>query len=128
MGEQPGLFQDQFRYGRKVVERARKALFAKKFASFGENALGLIAEAEERFFASRAAALFSECEHLLRRHEVRAGLAGIFSKGAVAAVVAAKSSQWDEDLFRKGDDSSLPAGANFGGCAQEFRQRRSFRE
>src|SRR6266851_4194440 len=61
MGEQPGLFQDQFRYGRKVVERARKALFAKKFASFGENALGLIAEAEERFLASGAAALSREC-------------------------------------------------------------------
>src|SRR6267143_7038729 len=113
MGEQPGLFQDQFRYGRKVVERARKALFAKKFASFGENALGLIAEAEERFLASGAAALFSECEHVVRRHEVRAGLAGIFSEGAVAAVVSAQSSQRDEDFLRKGDDRSLPASANF---------------
>jgi hypothetical protein len=74
-------------------------LFVKKFASFGENALGLIAEAEERFLASGAAALFGECEHLVRCHEVRAGLAGIFSEGAVAAVVAAKGSQRDEDLF-----------------------------
>src|SRR5260370_6910347 len=101
MGEKSGLFQDQFRYGRKVVERAPKALFAKKFSSFGENALGLIAEAEERFLASGAAALFSECEHLVRRHEMRTGLAGIFSKGAVAAVVAANGSQRDEDLFLK---------------------------
>jgi len=66
--------------------------------------------------------LFGEREDFVRGHEVRAGLAGIFSESAVAAVVAAQGSQRDEHFFRKGDDSSLPASTDFGGGTQDFRQ------
>ena len=61
---------------------------------------------------------FGKREDLLRRHEVSAGLARVLAEGAVAAIVAAKGGKRDEDFFREGDDSSLPASANFSGGAQ----------
>ena len=55
---------------------------------------------------------------------MRAGLPGVLAEGTVAAIVAAKSGQRDEDFFRVGDDVALALGAEFGCGAQQFLQRR----
>ena len=99
MREQAGFFQNEFAHGGKIVERARKTLFAQEFAGFGKDPFGLIAEAEESFLAARLAALFGKHEDFLRRHEVSAGLAGVLAKSAVAAIVTAKGGERDEDFF-----------------------------
>src|ERR1700682_1504116 len=111
--EQASFIQNEFAHRGEIVERARKTLFAQEFAGLGKDPFGLIAEAEESFLAACLAAPFGKREHLFRRHEVSAGLARILAEGAVAAIVAAKGGERDEDFFREGDDSSLPARANF---------------
>ncbi len=118
MREQGGFFQNEFAHRCEIVERARKTLMTQELAGLGKDPFGLIAEAEESFFARRLAAAFGKREHLFRRHEVSAGLARVLAEGAVAAIVAAKGGERDENFFREGDDSSLPTGANFGGSAQ----------
>jgi hypothetical protein len=57
-----------------------------------------------------------------------ARLAGVFSKRAVTAVVAAERREWNENFFGKGNRSSLPARADFSGGAQELRQGCTFCE
>src|SRR6267143_1691410 len=116
--EQAGFFQNEFAHRCEIVERARKTLITQELAGLGKDPFGLIAETEESFFSPRLAAAFGKREHLFRRHEVSAGLARVLSKGAVATIVAAKGGERDEDFFREGDDSSLPASADFGGSAQ----------
>ena len=54
---------------------------------------------------------------------MRAGLAGILAKGAIAAVVAAERGKGDENLFGEGDGGSLSVGAEFGCEAEEFAER-----
>jgi len=44
------------------------------------------------------AGAFGDGEDFFGRHEVRTGLAGVLAKGAVAAVVAAKGGERDEDF------------------------------
>ena len=118
MRKQAGSFEDEFTYGGEVIERTRIALNAEEFAGFGKNPFGLIAEAEEGFLATGLTASFGEGEDFLRSHEMRAGLTGVFAEGAVAAIVAAKSGERDENLFRESDDCSLALGAQFG-CGGE---------
>ena len=99
MREQAGFFQNEFAHGGKVVERARKTLFAQEFAGFRKDPFRLIAEAEESFLAACLAALFCKREDFIRCHEVSAGLAGVLAKRAVAAIVAAKGGERDEYFF-----------------------------
>src|SRR6267378_4031318 len=116
--EQAGFFQYEFAHRCEIVDRARKTLITQELAGLGKDPFGLIAETEESFLAAGLAATFGEREHFLRRHEVSARLARVLTEGAVAAIVAAKGGERDENFFREGDDSSLPTGANFGGSAQ----------
>ena len=53
-----------------------------------------------------------------------AGLAGVLAEGAVAAIVAAKGGERNEDFFRVADDVALALGAEFGCGAQQFLQWR----
>ncbi len=123
MREKAGAIENQLRHGRDVIERARKALTAQKLARFRENAFRLIAQAEERFLAARGAALFGESQNLVRGHEMRTRLAGIFAEGAVAAVVAAQRGERDEDFFGEADDGSLPVGAQLSCGGEEIAER-----
>src|SRR4029077_16846929 len=97
-------FEDELAHGCEIVECARIALRAEEFAGFGENPFGLIAEAKESFLAAGLAGAFGEGEDFVRGHEVGAGLAGVLAEGAVAAIVAAKRGERDENFFREADD------------------------
>ena len=97
--EQAGFFQNEFAHGGKIVERARKTLFAQEFAGFGKDPFGLIAKAEESFLAAGLAALFCKREDFVRCHEVSARLAGVLTKSAVATIVPAKGGERDEYFF-----------------------------
>src|SRR3989454_8473532 len=61
-----------------------------------------------------------ERQHLLGRHRVGAGLAGIAPEGAIAAVVAAEGRQRHEDLGREGDDASPAAVAHLARAREEL--------
>src|SRR5580704_238283 len=111
MREKASAVEHELRHRRNVVQRARKPLAAQELTRLGENALRLIAQAEERFLAAGAAATLGKVEHLVRSHEMRTGLAGVFAEGAVAAVVAAERGERNENFFRETDDRSLPASA-----------------
>jgi hypothetical protein len=91
MREQACFVEYKLAHGSDVIERAGEALRAEKVTGFRKNALGLVTEAEERFFASGAAPLFRESENFFGSHKMRAGLSGIFSESAVTAIVAAES-------------------------------------
>src|SRR5260370_40602340 len=98
-------------------------LLAEECAGFRKNPLRLIAETEERFFAPGKVAAFGKRKHFLRCHEESAGLTGILSKGAVAAIVAAKSGEGDEYFSLVGNDSSLPVCTDRCCVAQHVWQR-----
>ena len=99
-----------------------------KLPGFGENSLGLIAQTEERLLAAGGAALFRSSENFVRRHEVRARLAGIFAEGAVAAVVAAQRGERDKNFLGVGDRRAFAKCAEFRGGGEEFGKRRFVRE
>src|SRR2546426_1844603 len=61
-----------------------------------------------------------ERQHLLGRHRVGAGLAGIAPEGAIATVVAAEGRQRHEDLGREGDDASPAAVAHLARAREEL--------
>jgi hypothetical protein len=126
--QQPSAVEHEFAHGGKIVERARKALLVQKFSRLRKNAFGLIAQTEQRFLASRAAPLLSEREDFIRRHEVRTGLAGILAERAVAAIVAAKSRERDENLLRESDPASLPESAKRSSGGKKVSQRSAKRE
>src|SRR5262249_23167789 len=65
---------------------------------------------------------FRQREHFVRSHKMRAGLAGILAKGAVAAIVSAESSQRNENFLGKADGISFAAGAHFAGEPQQVRR------
>ena len=67
-----------------------------------EPRLGLVTEREQRLLGAQPAAGPGERHDLLGRHRVRAGLAGVPAKRAVAAVVAAEGREGDEDLLGEG--------------------------
>ena len=87
--------------------RPSPSIKSEEVARFEEDALGLVAKREEGFFATCAAALLGYGEDFVGSHEMRAGLAGVFAEGAVAAVVAAEIGERDENFSRVGDDAGL---------------------
>src|SRR5437762_1518009 len=93
----------------EVAERRAVAVAAQELAVKGEDRLGLVTEGEERFLRPETRARPCQGQHLLGRHRVGAGLAGITPEGAVAAVVAAQGRQRHEALRREGADASQAA-------------------
>src|SRR5260221_11393730 len=57
-----------------------------------------------------------------------ARLAGILPKRAIAAVIAAKRGQRNENFFREGNDSSLPLSAKLACSGEEIREWSVLRE
>ena len=123
MGKEPRLVEDEIAHRSDVIQRAGKALVAKKFARFGKDAFGLIAETKQRFLATSATALLGKSENFVRSHEVCAGLARIFAEGAIGAVIAAKSGERNKDLFGKSDNRALAARAELRSGGKKLRKR-----
>jgi hypothetical protein len=67
-----------------------------KFFRFGKYALGLITQAEQSLFASRAAARFGYRKYFVWRHVRRHTGLRIRTERAIAAIVATQVGQWDE--------------------------------
>ena len=67
MRKQAGLLEHQLAHGREVFERAIEAQRFQKLSCFREHSLGLIAQAEQSFFASGTAARFGHRQHFIRR-------------------------------------------------------------
>src|ERR1700691_968899 len=120
MRQQSRAIENQLAHRGEIVERACKTLFLQKVARFGKNSLGLIAEREQSFFATGAAALLRYGKNFVRCHEMRAGLAWVFAERAVTAVVATERGERDEDFFREGDRAALLF------CAEDARGRQQF--
>src|SRR5712675_356284 len=95
---------------------------AKSFAHLGEDQFWLVAEAEKGLRASEFFARPRYGEHFFWSHGVRAGFAGIAAKGAVAAVVATKIGQRQENFARVGDDAGLEALFGGTGGSKKFGQ------
>jgi hypothetical protein len=72
--------------------------------------------------------LVGKGKDFVRRHEMRAGLAGVLAEGAVAAVVPAKCGQWDENFLRKADEASLPPVTDLRGGREQSVERRRIRK
>ena len=123
MWKEPCLVEDEIAHRGDVVECAGKTLLAKKIARFGKDAFRLVAETKQRFLTTSAAALLGKSENFVRRHEVCAGLSRIFAEGAVGAVVAAESGQWDENFFGESDGRALAARAELRSRGKKFRKR-----
>ena len=126
MREQPGFGEDEFAHRRHVIERARESPPREKLLCFGEDALRLITQAEERLLASGAARRLCQRKHFFRGHEMRAGLARIFAEGAITAVIAAQRRERNEHFFREADDFALPSRADFACRMQQPAGRRPF--
>ncbi len=121
--QQTCALQHHFGHRRGIVERARKALPLQKFTRLREDAFGLVAQAEQRFLASGVAGSLSQGKHFLWRHEMRARLTWIFAERAVAAVIAAKRGQGNENFLGEGDRRSLAACTKLRSRRQEARKR-----
>ena len=109
MGEQARFLEHKLRHGGEIIERAGEAEPVQEFARLGKNPLRLVAEAEKRFLAARAAARFGNGQDFVRAHIGGAPRHRIGAKGAIAAIVAAEMRQRDEDLLRIADDPALDA-------------------
>jgi hypothetical protein len=77
----------------------------------GKKQFRLVAQAEQRLGTSHALSRAHHFHHLVRRHGVRTGLAGIAPESAVAAVVAAKIGQRKKHFAGVGDHSGLESRA-----------------
>ena len=116
---QPGIrMRQQTRFAKhllahrfQIMESGLVSEAPQRFAHLGKKQFRLVSQAEQRLGASHAFARAHHLHDLIRRHGVRAGLAGIAAEGAVAAVVAAKICQRKKDLARIGDDSGLESRA-----------------
>src|SRR5690242_14828087 len=109
MRQEPGLFQYQLAHRGEIFECALEAQVIQKTFRLGENFLGLVSQAEQRLFASGAAARFGDRQDFVRR-EVRGNAGpGVGAERAIAAVVAAKMRQGNEDLPGIADGAAFPA-------------------
>ena len=124
MGQERRLAQRELADRAEVAERGAVAVAAQELAVDGKGRLRLVTEREERFLRAEPGACLGERQHLLGRHRVGAGLAGIAPEGAIAAVVAAEGRQRHEDLGREGDDASPAAVAHLRRACQQIAQRR----
>src|SRR5260370_27569304 len=97
--EKAGFIQDKFAHRSEIVERARVALNAEEFASFGKNLFGLVTEAEKSFLAAGLAPALRERENFVRGHEISAWLAWVLAASAVCVHIAAKSGERDENFL-----------------------------
>src|SRR5437764_15425750 len=77
------------------------------FSHLGKRQLGLVAKTEEGFGAAQLLARPRDREDLLRRHGVRAHLAGIAAKNAVSAVIATQVGKGNKNFARISDDAWL---------------------
>jgi hypothetical protein len=101
----------------QIVQRGFVSQSAAAYRASGEKQLRLVSQAEQRLGTSHALSGAHDFHHLVRRHGVRAGLAGIAPECAVAAVVAAKIRQGKKHFARIGDDSRLESAR--ASCAAE---------
>ena len=122
MRQQPGFVEHELGHRGKVFERGCETQFSQVFPGFGENALRLIAQTEESFFASRPASGFGHGENILRRHVGLSTGLRVRPKRAVAAVVAAQMRERDEDFLRIADGAALVLVPNGSGGLQQGSQ------
>ena len=113
-----GLAEHQGGHLAQVGEGAPVAAPREPRAGFREPLLGPFAQGEQRLPAPQPLARFRDGEHLFRGQvQVWIG-AGVRSKGAVAADIAAQPRQRDEHLGREGDRSPFaPIAQRAGGGA-----------
>ena len=116
MRQQAGFTQHQLAHGFEIVQRGFVAEMAKGLAHFREQEFGLVAETEEDFGASESFSCARDLEDFVRRHGVRAGVAGIAAEDAITAVVATKIGQWEKNFAGVRDDAGLEA--LFGGASR----------
>ncbi len=91
---------------------------------FGEDPLGLIAQAEQCFLASGTAARFGDSQHLVRRHVgLHTGL-GIGAEGAIATIIAAKVRERNENFSGVANRRAFEAIPNGGGGLKQRKQGR----
>ena len=107
MRQQAGLAQHQLAHGFQIMQRGFVAEMTQRVAHLGEEQFRLVAQAEESLGASQLFAGAGDRENFVRSHGMRAGISGIAAEGAVAAVIAAKIRQRQEDFSRIGDDAGL---------------------
>src|SRR3954462_11180837 len=98
MGNELGFLQDKSAHGFQIMHRRAIAKVAKGVLHFGENGFRLVAKREERFGAAKGLAGTEDLETLVGRHSVCAGLTGVATKDAIAAIVTAEVRQREEDL------------------------------
>ena len=137
MRQQSGLAQNQFAHGFEIVQRGFVPEMMKRLAHLWKKQFRLVAQREQSLRASKFFAGASNFQNLIRRHGVRAGVAGVAAEGAVSAIVAAEIGQWQKNFARVGDDArlerSLAARAAASSCdrsasAQAIKRSASMRE
>ena len=89
----------------QIMKRGFISEAPQRIAHLGKKQLRLVSQAEQRLGTSHALSGAHYFHHLVGRHGVRAGFAGIAAEGAVAAVVAAKIRQGKKYLAGISDDS-----------------------
>jgi hypothetical protein len=128
MRKEAGLFQHQLAHRGEVFERSVMAqLFQERFR-FRKNTLGLIAQAEQRLFASGAAPSFGYGENLIRQHVGGLARLRVRPESAVTAIVAAQVGERNENFPRIADRTALGAVAHGCRCLQQGLERARFHQ
>src|ERR1019366_85424 len=99
MRKKTGLLQHQFAHGREVFERAIEAQLFQKLFGFRKHSLRLVAQAEQSLFASRSSAGFGHRKNFVWRHVGLHTGFRVSPERAIAAIIAAKMGERDEDLL-----------------------------
>ena len=108
MRQETRLFEHELRAALEVLERRLAAERAQLLPRDLVAKLGLVPEGEERLAASGGSSRPRDREHLVLGHERALPAPRRAGERAVAADVAAKRGQRDEDLRRVGDQRAAP--------------------
>jgi flavin reductase (DIM6/NTAB) family NADH-FMN oxidoreductase RutF len=123
MRQQGGFAKDEFAHGLEIMECRFVAEMAHRVSHLRKQELGLVSQAEKSLGATEFLSLASHGEHLVRVHGMSAGVAGIATEGAIAAIVATEIGERQEDLAGIGDYSRLEF---FLRCPRSRQKRRQF--
>src|SRR5205807_5191791 len=109
----------------EIFERPIEAKALQKLPRFGEQSLGLVAQAEQSFFASGKAACFGYCQYFVRCHVRLHTRLGICPERAIAAIIPTKVGEWNKDLPGVADRPAFEA-VPYGRSHLEHRLQRGF--
>ena len=122
MRKQTGFAQHLFAHRFQILQRGFISKTPQRVAHLGKQQFWLVSQTEQGLGASHAFSGAHHFHHFVRRHGVRAELACVAPKCAIAAVVSTQIRQGKKYLARIGNDSGLELHAGeLRGCEQRWK-------